>query len=120
MRDISLELGGKNAGIVFADCDMDKAIEGTLRSVFANCGQVCLSTEKMLVERPVYDEFVSRLKEGVEAMKVGVPGDEDTNMGPLISLEHRDKVLSYYEAAVKEGATVITGGGVAGYGRRAQ
>ena len=112
MRDISFELGGKNAGIVFADCDMDKAIEGTLRSVFANCGQVCLSTEKMLVERPIFDEFVERLKTGVESMKVGVPEDKDTNMGPLISLEHRDKVLSYYKAAVKEGATVITGGGV--------
>jgi len=112
MRDVSFELGGKNAGLVFADCDMDKAIEGTLRSAFANCGQVCLNTEKLLVERPIFDEFVARLKEGVENMKVGLPTDKDTDMGPLVSHGHRDKVLSYYEAAVKEGATVVTGGGV--------
>ncbi len=112
MRDVSFELGGKNSGLIFADCDMDKAIEGTLRSAFANCGQVCLNTEKLLVERPVFDEFVARLKEGVENMKVGLPGDKDTDMGPLVSHGHRDKVLSYYEAAVKEGATVVTGGGV--------
>jgi aminomuconate-semialdehyde/2-hydroxymuconate-6-semialdehyde dehydrogenase len=112
MRDVSFELGGKNAGLIFADCDMDKAIEGTLRSAFANCGQVCLNTEKLLVERPIFDEFVARLKEGVENMKVGLPTDKDTDMGPLVSHGHRDKVLSYYEAAVKEGATVVTGGGV--------
>ncbi|MBT3916662.1 MAG: 2-hydroxymuconic semialdehyde dehydrogenase [Rhodospirillaceae bacterium] len=112
MRDVSFELGGKNAGLIFADCDMDKAIEGTLRSAFANCGQVCLNTEKLLVERPIFDEFVTRLKEGVENMKVGLPTDKDTDMGPLVSHGHRDKVLSYYEAAVKEGATVVTGGGV--------
>ena len=55
IRDISLELGGKNAGLVFADCDMDKAIEGTMRSAFANCGQVCLGTERVYVERSIFD-----------------------------------------------------------------
>jgi aminomuconate-semialdehyde/2-hydroxymuconate-6-semialdehyde dehydrogenase len=112
VRDCSLELGGKNPGIVFADCDMDKAIEGTMRSVFANCGQVCLGTERMYVERSIFDEFVQKLKEGAEALKLGDPKDSFTNMGPLISASHKEKVLNYYQKAVDEGATVVTGGGV--------
>jgi aminomuconate-semialdehyde/2-hydroxymuconate-6-semialdehyde dehydrogenase len=112
IRDSSLELGGKNAGIVFADCDMDKAIEGTLRSAFANCGQVCLGTERLYVERSIFDEFVAKLKEGAEALKLGRSEDSETNMGPLISKSHREKVLSYYKTAVDEGATIVTGGGI--------
>jgi aminomuconate-semialdehyde/2-hydroxymuconate-6-semialdehyde dehydrogenase len=111
-RPVSMEMGGKNPGIVFADCDMDKAIEGTMRSVFANCGQVCLGTERMFVERPIFDEFVQRLKEKAEALVLGRPEDKATNLGPLISQGHREKVLSYYAKAVEEGANVITGGGV--------
>ncbi|MGB0904380.1 MAG: 2-hydroxymuconic semialdehyde dehydrogenase [Mangrovicoccus sp.] len=112
LRQVSMECGGKNAGIVFADCDLDKAIEGTMRSVFANCGQVCLGTERVYVERPIFDEFVARLKEGAEKLKLGPSEDPATNLGPLISKEHQDKVLSYYKLAVEEGATVVTGGGV--------
>lgn len=111
-RPVSLEMGGKNAAIVFADADLDAAIEGTLRSAFANCGQVCLGTERVYVERPVFDEFVSRLKRGAEAMKPGLPTDPASGMGPLISAEHQAKVLSYYRNAVEEGATVVTGGGI--------
>lgn len=111
-RPVSLEMGGKNAAIVFADCDLDAAIEGTLRSAFANCGQVCLGTERVYVERPIFDEFVSRLKTAVEAKKPGLPTDPASGMGPLISQEHRNKVLSYYKKAVEEGATVVTGGGI--------
>ena len=116
VRDVSFELGGKNAGIVFADADMDKAIEGTMRSVFANCGQVCLGTERVYVERPIFDEFVARLKAGAEALAPGAPDDEKTTIGPLISHEHRDKVLSYYRKAEALGATVVTGGGVPSFG----
>jgi aminomuconate-semialdehyde/2-hydroxymuconate-6-semialdehyde dehydrogenase len=112
VRGVSFELGGKNPAIVFADCDMDKAIEGTTRSVFANCGQVCLGTERVYVQRPVFDEFVTRLKAAAEGLKCGAPGDKDTNLGPLISVEHRNKVLGYYEKAKAAGATVVTGGGV--------
>lgn len=112
MRDVSLELGGKNPAIVFADADMDKAIEGTMRSAFANCGQVCLGTERVYVERPVFEEFVRRLKEKAETLKLGHPTDGEVNLGPLISQEHRDKVLSYYKKAADAGATVVTGGGV--------
>ena len=71
VRDVSFELGGKNPALVFADCDMDKAIEGTVRSVFANCGQVCLGTERVYVERPIFDEFVARLKAAAEKLKLG-------------------------------------------------
>lgn len=112
VRPVSFELGGKNPSIVFADCDLDKAIEGTMRSAFANCGQVCLGTERVFVERPIFETFVSRLKAGAEELKLGVPDDASANMGPLISLEHRDKVLSYYHKAKSLGATVVTGGGV--------
>jgi len=83
-----------------------------MRSVFANCGQVCLGTERVYVERPIFDEFVSRLKEEAEKLKLGRPGDEGVNLGPLISAEHQQKVLSYYAKAVEEGATVVTGGSV--------
>lgn len=112
LRDISMELGGKNPGIVFADCDMDKAIEGTMRSAFLNCGQVCLGTERVYVERPIFEEFVSRLKSKVSELKLGRPEDEAADFGPLVSLEHRQKVLSYYRLAEREGATVVIGGGV--------
>ncbi len=109
---VSFELGGKNPALVFADCDMEAAVDGTLRSAFANCGQVCLGTERVYVERSIYEEFLARLKAGAEGMKLGAWDDPDTNMGPLISKEHQEKVLSYYELAVEEGATVVTGGGV--------
>ena len=110
-RPASLEMGGKNAAIVFADCDFDAAIEGTMRSAFANCGQVCLGTERVYVERPIFDKFVAALKQGAEGLKLGRPEDGATNMGPLISQEHQAKVLSYYKLAVEEGATLVTGGG---------
>jgi aminomuconate-semialdehyde/2-hydroxymuconate-6-semialdehyde dehydrogenase len=112
LRNISLECGGKNPGIVFADCDMDKAIEGTMRSAFVNCGQVCLGTERVYVERPIFEEFVQRLKESVDKLKLGVPEDPNVDFGPLVSQEHKEKVLSYYKLAEEEGATVVIGGGV--------
>jgi len=111
-RPVSLEMGGKNAAIVFADCDFDAAVEGTMRSAFANCGQVCLGTERVYVERPIFEKFVAALKKGAEGLKLGVPDDETANMGPLISKEHQQKVLSYYAKAKAEGATIVTGGGV--------
>ncbi|WP_407280637.1 2-hydroxymuconic semialdehyde dehydrogenase [Aromatoleum evansii] len=112
MRDVSFELGGKNAGIVFADADFDAAVEGIFRSAFLNSGQVCLGTERVYVERPIFERFVQALKVKAEGVKFGRPDDHDANYGPLISQEHRQKVLSYYRKAVEEGATVVTGGGV--------
>jgi aminomuconate-semialdehyde/2-hydroxymuconate-6-semialdehyde dehydrogenase len=111
-RPVSLEMGGKNPAVIFADCDFEAALEGTMRSCFANCGQVCLGTERVYVERPLFDKFVAALKERAEKLKLGRPEDGATTMGPLISHEHRDKVLSYYHKAIEEGATVVTGGGI--------
>ncbi|MGR8949435.1 MAG: 2-hydroxymuconic semialdehyde dehydrogenase [Gammaproteobacteria bacterium] len=111
IRDVSFELGGKNAAVVFADCDMEAALEGTARSAFANCGQVCLGTERVYVERPIFDEFVAGLKQKAEALKIGLPQDEDTGLGPMVSAQQREKVLGYYEKAKSLGAKVVTGGG---------
>jgi len=112
MRDVSFELGGKNAGIVFSDCDFNAAVDGIFRSVFLNSGQVCLGTERVYVERPIFERFVAALKVRAEAVKFGRPEDAQSNYGPLISQEHRDKVLSYYQKAIAEGATLVTGGGI--------
>ena len=112
LRHVSMECGGKNAAIVFADADIEKAVEGTMRSVFANCGQVCLGTERVYVERPLFDTFLARLKDEAENMVLGASDDPNTTMGPLISQEHREKVMAYYKLAVEEGANVITGGGI--------
>lgn len=112
VRPVSLELGGKNASLVFADCDMDKAIEGVGRAVFANCGQVCLGTERVYVERPIFEQFTQRLKQAAQKLKPGNPFEASTTLGPLISQVHRDKVLSYYAKAKAEGAEIVTGGGI--------
>ena len=111
VKPLSFELGGKNPAIIFADADFDQALEGTTRSVFMNTGQVCLCSERVYVERKIFDKFVDGLKKKAEGQKLGRPEDNTTTMGPLISRQHRDKVVSYYELARKEGATVITGGG---------
>ena len=112
IRPVSLELGGKNAATVFADCDFQVAVDTVTRSCFENAGQVCLGTERVYVERPIFDKFVAALKAKAEAMKPGRPFDADTKIGPLVSREHQDKVLSYYAKAKAEGATIVTGGGV--------
>jgi aminomuconate-semialdehyde/2-hydroxymuconate-6-semialdehyde dehydrogenase len=112
VKALSFELGGKNAAIVFADADLDAAVTGLARAVFLNTGQVCLAPERIYVERPVFDRFVAGLKAKAVALRPGLPHDPDVDFGPLISAEHRDKVLSYYKLAVDEGATVVTGGGV--------
>lgn len=111
-RPVSLEMGGKNAAIVFADCDFDQAIEAITRSCFQNTGQVCLGTERVYVERPLYERFVAALKQAAEAMRIGPPDAPGVGMGPLISREHQRKVLGYYQRAREEGAQVVTGGGV--------
>jgi len=112
IRDVSFELGGKNAGLIFADCDFDAAVDSAVRSVFLNTGQVCLGTERLYVERPIFERFVAALKARAEALRPGVPEDKSTTLGPLISQGHRQKVLAYYAKAREEGANVVTGGGV--------
>ncbi|WP_428422742.1 2-hydroxymuconic semialdehyde dehydrogenase [Methylibium sp.] len=112
VKPISFELGGKNAAIVFADCDFDKTIDGMMRAIFLNSGQVCLCSERVFVERPIYDRFVAAVAERMSSMKLDWPTNKATTMGPLISAEHRDKVLSYYQIARDEGATIVAGGKV--------
>ncbi len=116
VKSLSFELGGKNAGLIFADSDLDAAVEGSVRSVFTNGGQVCLCTERLYVERPVFDQFVERLAERAKELTYGWPADEATMNMPLISKQHRDKVLSYYDLARAEGASVLAGGGVPSFG----
>ncbi|KGB56284.1 Aldehyde dehydrogenase [Sphingopyxis sp. LC81] len=115
VKPISFELGGKNAAIIFADADFDAAVAGTMRSVFTNCGQVCLCSERVYVERPIFERFVAELAERARAITIGDPYD-GADMGPLISAQHREKVLGYYRLAVEEGATIVTGGGVPHFG----
>jgi len=116
VREVSFELGGKNAAVVFADADFDKAVAGVLRSSFTNSGQVCLCSERVYVERPIFERFVAALKAGAEKLKIGYPDDDGVDMGPLISRAHRDKVLDYFALARAEGATVVSGGGVPRFG----
>src|ERR1700677_233954 len=99
---ISFELGGKNPALVFADADVEQAVDGTIRSAFTHSGQICLCTERVYVQREIFTDFTQAL--AARAGKI-------TGYGPIISAEHRDKVLSYYRLAVAEGATVLAGGG---------
>ncbi|POA59638.1 MULTISPECIES: 2-hydroxymuconic semialdehyde dehydrogenase [Pseudomonas] len=116
VREVSFELGGKNAAVVFADCDFDAAVAGVLRSSFTNSGQVCLCSERVYVERPIYERFVAALKAGAEQLKIGYPDEDGVNMGSLISHKHRDKVLDYFQLALEEGATLVSGGAVPQFG----
>jgi aminomuconate-semialdehyde/2-hydroxymuconate-6-semialdehyde dehydrogenase len=115
VKALSFELGGKNAALIFADADFEAALAGTLRSVFANSGQVCLCTERVYVERAIFERFVGALAEGARRLKVGGPY-EGADLGPLISRAHRDKVLSYYRLAREEGGEIVSGGGVPRFG----
>lgn len=116
VKPVSFELGGKNAAVIFADCDFDKMIDGMMRALFLNSGQVCLCSERVYVERPIFERFCTAIAERIKAMKIDWPHDPATQMGPLISAKHRDKVLSYFELARQEGATFIAGGGVPHFG----
>jgi len=116
VKALSFELGGKNPAIIFADADFDAALDGTVRSVFSNCGQVCLCSERVYVHESLFDAFVAQLKQRAEALRMSWPNDPQTEIGPLVSRAHRDKVLSYYQLARDEGATIVTGGGVPEFG----
>lgn len=116
VKSLSFELGGKNPAIIFDDADMEAALAGTVRSVFSNCGQVCLCSERVYVHASLFDTFVEQLKQRAEALRMGWPSDDQTEIGPLVSKAHRDKVLSYYKLAREEGANVVTGGGIPKFG----
>jgi aminomuconate-semialdehyde/2-hydroxymuconate-6-semialdehyde dehydrogenase len=118
VKPVSFELGGKNAAIVFADCDFEDAVSGISEAVFLNTGQVCLCTERVYVERAILSRFVAALKNKAESLRVGSPLEKSTDLGPLISAQHREKVLSYYKLAREEGANVVTGGGIPEFGNQ--
>ena len=116
VKPVSFELGGKNAAVVFADCNFEEAVNGLADAVFLNTGQVCLCAERVYVERKIFGAFVEALKRKAESLHAGWPKDEKTNLGPLISAQHREKVLSYFGVAREEGATVVTGGSIPTFG----
>jgi aminomuconate-semialdehyde/2-hydroxymuconate-6-semialdehyde dehydrogenase len=109
-KKLSLELGGKNPNIIFADCDFDDMLSTTLRSSFANQGQICLCGSRIFVERPIYDKFKEAFVAKVAKTTVSNPEDPKAILGAVVSLPHLEKVLSYVELAKEEGGTVLTGG----------
>lgn len=109
-KKLSLELGGKNPNIIFADCDFDKALSTSVQSSFANQGQICLCGSRIFVERSVYDRFRDAFVEKVNKLRVGDPSDEGSHLGAVVSKPHMEKVLEYIDLAREEGGTVLTGG----------
>ena len=112
VKPVSFELGGKNAAIIFDDADFDAAIEGTLKSVFANCGQVCLCTERVYVHQSIYEKFLEKFKSAAEKITENWPQKESLDFGPLISKEHREKVLKAFSTAISDGGILEVGGGI--------
>jgi aminomuconate-semialdehyde/2-hydroxymuconate-6-semialdehyde dehydrogenase len=110
LRKVSLELGGKNPTLVFADSDWRDNLDTLVRSAFQNSGQICLCGSRMLVERRIYDEFREALVERARALRVGDPADEDTELGPLVSQAHYDKVVAALQRARDEGGRILCGG----------
>jgi len=110
-KKLSLELGGKNPNLIFDDCNFEEALRTTVRSSFANQGQICLCGSRIYIQRGIYEKFKEAFVEKVSKMSVGDPSDENTKMGAIVSQMHFDKVLSYIELAKSEGGKVLTGGG---------
>jgi aminomuconate-semialdehyde/2-hydroxymuconate-6-semialdehyde dehydrogenase len=109
-KKLSLELGGKNPNIIFSDCDYEKMLTTTVRSSFANQGQICLCGSRILVEEKIYAQFKKDFIKKVAQLKVGNPSEETTNIGALVSKEHLEKVKSYIDIAAQEGGKLLFGG----------
>lgn len=109
-KKLSLELGGKNPVLVFADCDFDEMVRETVRSSFSNQGQICLCGSRILVERPLYARFRDAFVERVKALRVGDPADPATDIGAVVSAAHLEKVLGHIALAKQEGGQVLCGG----------
>ncbi|MED4474519.1 betaine-aldehyde dehydrogenase [Oceanobacillus caeni] len=110
MKKIALELGGKNPNIIFADANFETAVDQALNAVFFHAGQICSAGTRVIVEESIHDKFVEELVERVKNIKLGSGFDEATQMGPLISEAHLNKVVNYVESGIKEGAKVVVGG----------
>lgn len=109
-KKLSLELGGKNPNIIFADCDFDEMIKTTVRSSFANQGQICLCGSRIFIEESIYERFKEAFVARVNALTVSYPNDPNAKMGAIVSKPHMEKVLSYIELAKEEGGTILAGG----------
>jgi aminomuconate-semialdehyde/2-hydroxymuconate-6-semialdehyde dehydrogenase len=109
-KKLSLELGGKNPNIIFADCDYEKMLATTLNSSFANQGQICLCGSRIFVERKIYDKFKTDFVAKTKELTVGNPLDEKTKVGAIVSKPHQEKILSYVELAKQEGGKILCGG----------
>ncbi|MDX6746778.1 aldehyde dehydrogenase [Polaribacter sp. PL03] len=109
-KKLSLELGGKNPNIIFADCDYEKMLATTVRSSFANQGQICLCGSRILVEEKIYEKFKKDFIKKVSELKIGNPSEENIHIGALVSKEHLEKVKSYIDIAEDEGGKVLFGG----------
>jgi aminomuconate-semialdehyde/2-hydroxymuconate-6-semialdehyde dehydrogenase len=109
-KKLSLELGGKNPNIIFADCDFEQALSTSIQSSFSNQGEICLCGSRIFVEENIYEKFVTAFVEKTKKLKIGDPLEEGTRVGALVSEAHMNKVLSYIELARSEGGTVLTGG----------
>lgn len=109
-KKLSLELGGKNPNLIFADCNYEKMLEVTVRSSFANQGQICLCGSRIFIEKPIYEKFKKDFIEKVKQLKIGNPFDANTNIGALVSKPHLEKVESYIKIAEEEGGKILYGG----------
>ena len=109
-KKITLELGGKSPNIVFADCDIEAALGGTMSAIFMNQGQMCTAGSRLLLEVSIHDEFLNRLVERTKKLKIGDAANYDTDFGPLATQEHRDEILKGIEEALQEGARLECGG----------
>jgi aminomuconate-semialdehyde/2-hydroxymuconate-6-semialdehyde dehydrogenase len=109
-KKLSLELGGKNPNIVFADCDFEQAVATSVQSSFSNQGEICLCGSRIFVERPLYERFVAEFVKQTKNLAIGDPLEETTNLGALISQPHINKVLGYIDLAAREGGEILTGG----------
>jgi aminomuconate-semialdehyde/2-hydroxymuconate-6-semialdehyde dehydrogenase len=109
-KKLSLELGGKNPNVIFADCNYDEMLETTVKSSFANQGQICLCGSRIFIERPIYERFKNDLVSRALEMNIGDPLEESTNVGAIVSEPHMQKILSYIELARTEGGTILCGG----------
>src|SRR5256714_3495688 len=109
LKRVSLELGGKSPNVIFADADLDAAIEGAYFGLFFNQGQCCCAGSRLFVEEKIHDQLVERLVQRAKSRKVGDPFDPATEQGPQVSQEQRDRIMGYIEAGKREGAQLLTG-----------
>ena len=112
MKKLSLELGGKNANIIFEDADIEETVDATVRSSFANQGEICLCGSRILVQRRIYNAWLNAFVTKTRSLYIGAPSDPRSFMGALVSKQHLEKVLGYIELAKKEGGRIETGGDV--------